>query len=141
MPDDKARDELTLSEIEGQDWGDPSSGETGLISNVMRWRRTPLCELGTEGLRELIGQQVSLEYLVPRAIAVLEQNPRAGGDLYPGDVLSSVLNVNRSYWSTHPDQWFRVERIVASLDDAGMDVDLTADIAAFRSAGDRPAPR
>jgi len=140
MPEHNVRDELSLQEIENKDWGDPETGETGLISNVLRWRRTPLRELGTEGLRELILQQVSMEILVPQALPVLERDPRAAGDLYPGDLLSAVLLAKRGFWPRHPELVERVEGIIAVLDDDPDEVDLSRDIAKFRLAAGRPAP-
>jgi CDI immunity proteins len=107
---------------------------------VLRWRRTPLCELGTEGLRELIGQQVSMDILVPLALPVLERDPRAAGDLYPGDLLSAVLLAKRGFWPAHPELAERVVGIISALDDDPNEVDLSADIARFRAASGRQAP-
>jgi len=132
MPEQNVRDDLSVQDIEGLDWGDPGGGATGLVQNVLRWRRTPLRDLGAEGLRELIGQQVSLELLVPRAITALERDPRTAGDLYPGDLLSAVLAAG-SYWSAHPEQRPRMERILTALDPTD-GVDLGPDIAVFRAA-------
>lgn len=128
------RDDLSLQEIENEDWGDPETGETDLVSNVLRLRRAPLRELDTEGLRELILQQVSLEILMPRALPVLERDPRAAGDLYPGDLLSAVLLAKRGFWPAHPDLAERVEGIIAELDNSPDEVDLSEDVAAFRAA-------
>ena len=127
-------DEMSLQEIEDDDWGEPNSGTTSLIRNVLRWRRTPLRELGVEGLRELIGQQIGLELLVPRAVGELERDPWVAGDLYPGDLLAAVLSVRPAYWATRIGERDRVEQILSSLDSAEDRVDLSADVAAFRSA-------
>jgi CDI immunity proteins len=140
MPEWIVRDELSLQEIENEDWGAPETGETGLIKNVLRWRRTPLRELGIEGLRELIGQQVSLEILVPRALAVLERDPRAEGVFYPGDLLAMVLMAKSELWAAHPEFAERVEGIVAALDDDPEEVDLSRYIEVFRAASGRLAP-
>lgn len=139
MPEGDVRDELSLQEVEGQDWGDPETGETGLIRNVRRYRRLPLRELGTEELRELILQQVSLDVLVPRALAVLEREPRAAGVFYPGDLLSAVLLARHPFWAAHPELAERVEGVLAVLPDDPEQVDLSGDIAAFRAAAG-PAP-
>jgi CDI immunity proteins len=140
MPERNVRDELSLQEIEDQDWGDPDAAETGLIRNVRRYRRTPLRELGTEELRELILQQVSLDLLIPRALPILERDPRAAGDLYEGDLLSAVLLVKSRFWAARPELAARVEAIIATLDDDPAEVDLSDDIAAFRAAAGRAAP-
>ena len=133
------RGDLSLQEIENKDWGDPETGETDLVSNVRRRRRTPLRELGTEGLRELILQQVSLDVLIPQALPVLEDNPRAAGDLYPGDLLSAVLLAKRGFWPRHPELAGRVEGVIATLDASPNEVDLSEDIVMFRAAANQPA--
>jgi CDI immunity proteins len=79
MPNQNVRDDLSLQDIEGKDWRDPETGETDLVRNVRRYRRLPLRELGIEELRELILRQVGLDILVPRALPVLEHDPRAAG--------------------------------------------------------------
>lgn len=139
MPELNVSDELSLQDFEGDDWGDPETGETGLIKNVLQYRRLPLGDLGVEELRELILQQVSLDVLVPRALPILERDPRAAGDLYEGDLLSAVLLAKRGFWARHPQLAERVEGIIAKIPDDPdeIEVDLTDDIAKFRAAAGR----
>ena len=139
MPQQDVRDDLSLQEIEDQDWGDPETAETGLIRNVRRYRRLPLRELGVEELRELILQQVSMEVLVPRALPILERDPRAAGVFFPGDLLDALLQAERGFWATHPEFAERVEGILTKLDDDPDEVDLSDSIAMFRAAAGRPA--
>jgi hypothetical protein len=94
----------TLEEIERDRWGAAPSGSTSLVQRVHALRRVPVRDLDVEGLRMLIGQQVGLPPLMPRALAVLAANPLAEGDLYPGDLLSSVMKVGHEYWDAHPEQ-------------------------------------
>jgi hypothetical protein len=140
MPDLNVRDDLSLQEVEDQDWGDPETAETELIRNVLRYRRMPLRELGTEELRELILQQVSLDELVPRALPILERDPRAEGVFYPGDLLAAVLYAKSSFWAAHPELAERVEDIIAALDDDPEEVDLSQYIEIFRAAAGRATP-
>jgi hypothetical protein len=51
-----------------------------------------------EDFRILIGQNISLNVLMPLAIGRLKQNIMAEGDLYPGDLLQTVLNAETFYW-------------------------------------------
>jgi len=140
MAERKVGEDLSLQEIEGDDWGDPATAETDLIGNVLQYRRTPLRDLGAEELRELILQQVSLDLLVPRALTLLEHDPRTAGDLYEGDLLAAVLLAKRGFWRRHPELAERVEGIIATLDDDPDEVDLSDDIATFRAAAGRPDP-
>jgi hypothetical protein len=59
----------------------------------------------------MIGQQISLRFLVPRALAVLEPNHLVEGDSYPGDLLDAVLRIDKSYWHEHVDEWGDVNLI------------------------------
>lgn len=50
----------------------------------------------------MIGQQFSLEHLLPIALQLLEKEPLAAGDFYPGDLLCSVLKVGAEYYEENP---------------------------------------
>ena len=90
----------TLDELEGVEWGPPTY-DSGLVTNVHRLRRVPLNQFRLEDLRLMIGQQVGVDYLVPRALDHLEAHPLASGDMYPGDVLAAVARLPDGYWSKH----------------------------------------
>ena len=78
-------------------------------------RTKPPVEYSVEELRVTIGRQLALSRLVPVAIEVLEENPLAEGDCYPGDLLEAVLHVDRQYWRANRDQWEAVREIVDSF--------------------------
>jgi hypothetical protein len=79
----------------------------------------------------LVSQRVGLDAVIPRALALLEQEPLLEGDFYPGDVLVAVLKVPPSYWRTHPAELATLDRILGSVDSP----DLKTDIDAFRARG------
>jgi hypothetical protein len=101
MPDPHALDDLKHPV---PDWGDHGSGGTATRA-----------DFGVEELRLLIGRQQSLRRYVPLALDLLEENPLAEGEYYPGDLLHAVLNVDSNYWHAHRDQWERVDEIVESF--------------------------
>jgi hypothetical protein len=72
-------------------------------------------ELGVEELRILIARQKSLSRYVPRALDLLETNPLAEGDYYPGDLLHAVLHVDAEYWRANRAEWERADELVESL--------------------------
>jgi hypothetical protein len=72
-------------------------------------------ELGVEELRLLLSRQKSLGRYVPRALDLLERNPLAEGDYYPGDLLHAVLQVDVEYWRANRAQWERAYELVESL--------------------------
>ncbi|MCA9042113.1 MAG: hypothetical protein KDA65_17305 [Planctomycetaceae bacterium] len=102
----------TLTQLERDDWGEPPKGSTGLVQECHRLRKVPLNQFTPENLRLMIGQQISLFYLVPLAIEVLEADPFTEGDLYPGDLLVLVTSVPESYWRRHTDVCERMQQIV-----------------------------
>jgi hypothetical protein len=121
----------SLEEIEGNDWGDPPSDATRLISTVNRLRRRAIGSLDTEDLRILLGQQVGTEILVPLAVERLEEDPLAEGDFYPGDLLAAVVRLPGDYWRSHPELMERVRGVIAAVPPGAADEDLLGDIASF----------
>ena len=51
----------------------------------------------------MIGQNISLEYVVPLALERLQADPYAEGDYYPGDLLVNLLRSNAGFWRRHPE--------------------------------------
>ena len=102
-------EQRTLNGPDPPAWPPPSPDDpTELVRRCNELRRTPLAEFDVEDLRMMIGQQISLRYLIPRAITILEANPLAE-DMYPGDLLGAVLRVDKAYWHANVAQWQEVE--------------------------------
>ena len=55
----------------------------------------PLKNLTVENLRLIIGQQISLSYLVPVSLDILQIAPLAQGDMYPDDLLINAGTTGR----------------------------------------------
>lgn len=100
----------TLTEIEGDDWGRPPYGSY-VVTTCHSLRKKPLNELSDEEIRLAIGQQMSLQYLVPIALERLAENPLAGGDLYEGALYSAVLRTDPAYWQEKPQQWEKANEL------------------------------
>ncbi len=92
----------TLQELDGKNWGEPSY-PSFLVAECHRLRRVPLCDFTPENLRMLIGQQFSLEYLLPLALEELSRDPWVSGDFYEGDLLQQVLRLPAAFWQAHPE--------------------------------------
>jgi hypothetical protein len=112
---------LTLEQIEGQVWGDPPADASNLVKTVHDLRRKPVGQLNAEELRVLLSQQTGVDVIVPYALNVLEHNPLAEGDYYPGDLLVAVLKLPTEYWRQHADRAGRVVQAVAPLTAAYID--------------------
>ncbi|WP_436524237.1 contact-dependent growth inhibition system immunity protein [Actinoplanes sp. HUAS TT8] len=130
--------ERSLEAIEGDAWGDAPAGATRLISTVHELRRKAIGTLAVEDLRVLIGQRVGVAVLVPLALDILERDPLAEGDFYPGDLLSVVLRrVPADYWAGYPGESGRLDAVIAAVDLDEVEVDeLRAVLGDFRSAGE-----
>jgi len=88
----------SLQQLEKKDWGDPDSAPTALIKRCMQLTKIPITDFSIEDLRMMIAQGFGLTYLIPLAIEKLQENILAEGDLYPGDLLKSILEVDKSFW-------------------------------------------
>ena len=88
---------------------------SALVTTCLTLYQKPLRDFTVENLRVMIGQSIGLEFLIPLAVEVLQANPFAEGDYYPGDLLSMVMKVEPSFWQTHQDLYWNVSEIVAGL--------------------------
>jgi len=105
MKDDRADPvlsrNLTLDELEGVVWGEPTY-DSHLVLTCHRLRRKPIGEFTVEELRVMIGQKIGLPYLLPLALEHLEADPFAAGDFFPGDLLKVVLDAE-AQWAAEPE--------------------------------------
>lgn len=100
-----------LSELERDARGVPVF-DSHVVTECHRLRFVALKDFTIEDLRLMIGQNIGLDYLVPLALEHLETNPLIEGDFYPGDLLSNVIRVPRSFWIGHSDLRLRLVPIV-----------------------------
>lgn len=101
----------TLEDLEKDFWSEPNFG-SGLVIKCHNLRKVPLSELGIEDLRLMISQNIGLQYLIPLAIEKLEENILSEGDFYEGDLLQSVLKVNKQFWLTNTIYEERVKKLL-----------------------------
>jgi len=71
--------------------------------------------LSIDNLRLLINQKIGLTYVVPIAIDFLEDNPWCG-ELYRGDLLYAILQIDKSYWCENRDLYYRLSEIMCVLE-------------------------
>lgn len=101
----------SLQALESDDWAKPDF-DSHLVRTCHRLRHVPLENFETGDLRIMIGQQISLFFLVPLALEKLEEDPLAEGNYYPGDLLKVVLEVPAKFWDLHTDMRDSLRRIV-----------------------------
>lgn len=83
-----------------------------LIKTCNALRKKQLLDFTTEDLRIMIGQGIGLEFLIPLAIETLTENLFAEGDMYEGDLLKTVLNVDTQFWDGHKIYWQSLNDII-----------------------------
>src|SRR5260221_10351824 len=111
----------SLQELEGQDWGE-GDYPSYLVRTCHALRRKPLRDFTVEDLRIMIGQNFSLDYLVPLAIEQFQHDPLAAGGFYNGDLLASVLRVRSSFWQKRPNLRRAVDNIVEQMNSFPQDL-------------------
>lgn len=105
----------SLEELEKNVWGKPPYA-IDLVKTCYALRKKPLNDFSVEDLRIKIGQNESLQYLIPLAIEILQENPFANGDYYEGDLLSSVLSVKKEFWQKNLLFYELVENILQTAE-------------------------
>ena len=105
----------SLEQLENDYWP-KYDYETNLIKFCHEYRKIPLKSLSVENLRLLIGQNIGNYYLIPLALNILEHNPFAEGDFYPGDLLKNVVLSDNSYWIENKESWARLQNIIKKLE-------------------------
>jgi hypothetical protein len=94
----------SLEQLENDFWGE-STHDSELVQTCHKLRKKPLKDFEIEDLRVLIGQNISLDILIPCALIELEKDILADGGFYEGDLLLSVLKSDPNYWSSNSDKW------------------------------------
>jgi hypothetical protein len=107
----------TLEELDGENWGEPETAPTPMVARCLRLRRTPLHALGPGDLRLLISQKIGLKYTVPKALHSVCENALLQADMYPGDMLCALLQIDQGFWSQNPAELKWLVSMVQSVTD------------------------
>lgn len=103
----------SLESLENNTWPVLSSDEGSyLIKTGNSLRKKQLQDFTTEDLRIMIGQEIGLCFLMPLAIETLTDNLFAEGDMYEGDLLKNVLDVDTKFWDDNKNYWQQVYEII-----------------------------
>jgi hypothetical protein len=105
----------SLEILEKENWGDPSEDDSNLIKRCMQLRKIPLDAFTAGDLRIMIGQQISLQYLIPLAIEVLQKGVFIDSELYEGDLLKNVLSVDTDFWNNNEAQWRQMKILLEPI--------------------------
>ncbi|HNR30632.1 MAG TPA: contact-dependent growth inhibition system immunity protein [Candidatus Hydrogenedentes bacterium] len=72
---------------------------------LRRLGNKPARRLSPAELRELIARGMALSYTVPLAIELLIDEPFLEAQRHPGDLLTTVLEVDSRFWIDREDLW------------------------------------
>ncbi|MFY7728658.1 MAG: contact-dependent growth inhibition system immunity protein [Flavobacterium sp.] len=103
----------TLEQLENSVWGEPFYNSY-LVTTCYALRKKPLKDFTIEDLRIKIGQNDSLQYLMPLAINELKNDILAEGHFFPGDLLKNVLCAETKFWIENESLYTIVKEIVKS---------------------------
>ncbi len=101
----------TLENLEKDIWVKPDFG-SHVVKRCYELRKVPLNKFTIEDIRLMIGQQIGLKYLILLAIDALNKDIYSHGDLYPGDLLKTLLFVNTNFWEANEEYWKQVDTLV-----------------------------
>ena len=93
----------SIENLEKDFWGQPPKASTPLVNKVHELRTIQIEKLEPKDIRLLIGQNVGLKYLIPLALDILRDNLFVDAELYDGDLLKTVMNVNDDFWLNNKD--------------------------------------
>ena len=88
----------SLEVLEDDFWGAPTY-PSHLVTTIHKIRTLPLNQLNAGHLRMIIGQKMSLPYMVPLALEKLKEDPLLAGDFYDGDLLQNLFEVPVEFYN------------------------------------------
>ncbi|MEM9734449.1 MAG: contact-dependent growth inhibition system immunity protein [Pseudomonadota bacterium] len=97
-----------MEQLEKDVWEEPTFDSHPVLT-CHALRKEPVRDFSIENLRIMIGQNIGLKYLVPKALELLKGNPLAAGDFFEGDLL---LNVLRSQAYEFLDQKYLDKKLI-----------------------------
>ncbi len=113
-------DEKNGIKYEESDW---ESGLTLWHNQVVDKR---FCDYNIEDVCRACRQELHLEYVVPVAIKLLCENPMAG-DMYDGELLSSMKCLPEAFWSDNEDMAKAAKDYILQISESD-DKDVVSDI-------------
>ncbi|HZF67466.1 MAG TPA: contact-dependent growth inhibition system immunity protein [Gemmatirosa sp.] len=108
---DPALADRSVAELEGLAIEKGAFG-IGSVAWLSRALVSPLRDLGPAELRLLLAHGRGLRWILPLALARLEQEPFVRAERQAGDLLSAVLMVDEGVWASAPAWSARLARVL-----------------------------
>jgi len=102
----------TLENLEKEFWGEPSYNSY-LVTRTHAIRKLPLSDLSNDDIAMMLGQQFSLDYLVPLAIDKLQVDILAYGDTgSEGAIMEAILKIPYDFWKSNKANWETIKKLL-----------------------------
>ena len=88
------------------------SADSYVVRTSLNALKKPISQLSNEELRLLIGQRIGLKYLIPMALAVVNDKPLVEVTFFKGDLLLQLLRLSENDWRDNKDEFRRFQEIV-----------------------------
>jgi hypothetical protein len=103
----------SIERLEKKTWPPLSTDEgSHLIKTCNALRKKQLQDFTVEDLRIMIGQEIGVYFLMPIVIETLKENLFAEGDMYEGDLLKNVLEINTTFWDDNKKYWLEMNELI-----------------------------
>lgn len=102
----------SIESLEKVSYGEPKTAPTSLIETCLQLVKIPVGKLSIEDIRELLVQQIGPFFLVPLALEHLTENIFISGDLYDGDLLHSIVTLDKPFWRENKHLWHEVNNLI-----------------------------
>ena len=102
----------SIESLEKKNFGPVPKDESSIVTRLWRLRQTPINEFELDDIRFMILQGVGLSYLLTEATHLLEKNLLTEGSYYEGDLLNSVLHLNKEQWGQAREHWDKVDILI-----------------------------
>lgn len=119
---------MNIETYENEFWGDAPEDVSGLEKSCYYIRKKDIIELDDNELRIAISQNMGLDLIVPIVISKIEKNPFVEALYYKGDLLKSLLEIDKSYWRKNKTFHSKVLKIVRDFSNYIDSENLTSEI-------------
>ena len=107
----------------------PTEDDSNVVRRHYSVTLKKLKDFSNEDVRFCLSQEIGLTYVVPLAIEILREDILAEGHMYPGDIVSNLLNVDAEYWDLHVNHALEVQGILSrALEKCAMDQEFDGQI-------------
>jgi hypothetical protein len=102
----------SIESLEKKSFGPLPSDESSIVQRLWRLTKVPINEFQVDDIRFMIIQGVGLKYLLIEAIDILKENLLTEGNYYEGDLLNSVLQLDKEKWKPLKEYWNQVDVLI-----------------------------